>query len=76
MSGATAHLVPGTFDGRAERSSELLVARPLTVDDLVWAIGGLCVLKQKPFDAELRARSIPPPYSTTRSRSRPRLAGC
>jgi subfamily B ATP-binding cassette protein HlyB/CyaB len=36
----------------------------LTQMDIVWAMGTLCALNRKPFDANLLIRQYPPPYST------------
>lgn len=36
---------------------------PLSRDDLLWALGGLCQLHRIPFDPGLALRHFPPPYS-------------
>jgi len=47
----------GASPGDGQASTEL------RMDDLVWAVGSLCALNQKPFDAELLARAYPPPHA-------------
>ena len=37
---------------------------PLLPKDLVWAMGALCALNQKPFSADLLLRQLPPPYGS------------
>lgn len=37
---------------------------PLAPSDLVWAMGSICSLNRKPFDADVFLRQIPPPYTT------------
>ena len=44
------------------RAASQITPPGLSIDDLVWAMGSLCALNQKPFDAELLARAYPPPY--------------
>jgi len=46
------------------RAAQTSQHRDLLLSDVIWALGSICALNQKPFDAELVARQFPPPTNT------------
>jgi hypothetical protein len=46
------------------RGAKVVHRHDLGLSDVIWALGGLCALSRKPFDADLLTRQLPPPTTT------------
>jgi ATP-binding cassette, subfamily B, bacterial HlyB/CyaB len=46
------------------REARVVHRHDLALNDVIWALGSLCALSRKPFDADLLTRQLPPPTTT------------
>lgn len=46
------------------RGAKVVHRHDLGLSDVIWALGSLCALSRKPFDADLLTRQLPPPTTT------------